>query len=351
METYPEMNEKIVGLLELSDEPMHLYAAQRIKELEQQVAKTQHPVPDASQPAAGYSKEQARLIFNDGARWAKEDGKGFNFNDFLNEKYPLPQPAALTNIDIIHKGIEFSKTLNADNESYLAGASFGYSCGYQAASHPHPAPEPEAWWEKQAKEDYENGYESETSAIDKFIDEKEVGNPAPVGWDVEKGIADLNHVVINACMNLYTMTETEQHRDIDKIINAVKSFTKSTSTLQWQQWEVFRFGKEVFPFVGHPLTCCGFEGCKREINEGILIERETDYICPCGKYTQPKNPLPPVAHTSGEDAVNFAVWANENRYEWLHDEKVYRAAWNNYKVYTAEELFATDYQDYLKTLL
>lgn len=49
MNTYPEMNEKIVGLLELSDEPMYLYAAQRIKELEQQVA--QHPVPDASQPA------------------------------------------------------------------------------------------------------------------------------------------------------------------------------------------------------------------------------------------------------------------------------------------------------------
>ena len=34
MNTYKEMNEKIVGLLELSDEPMHLYAAQRIKELE-----------------------------------------------------------------------------------------------------------------------------------------------------------------------------------------------------------------------------------------------------------------------------------------------------------------------------
>ena len=47
MNTYPEMNEKIVGLLELSDDPMHLYAAQRIKELEQQVAQYQHPVPDA----------------------------------------------------------------------------------------------------------------------------------------------------------------------------------------------------------------------------------------------------------------------------------------------------------------
>lgn len=42
----------------------------------------------------GYSKEQARLIFNDGAKWAKEDGIGFNFNDYLNEKYPLPAPPA-----------------------------------------------------------------------------------------------------------------------------------------------------------------------------------------------------------------------------------------------------------------
>lgn len=38
--------------------------------------------------------------------------------------------------------------------------------------------------------------------------------------------------------------------------------------------------------AGHPLTCCGYQGCKREINEGILIEREHDFICPCGKYTQ-----------------------------------------------------------------
>ena len=34
IKTYPEMNAKIVGLLELGDEPMPLYAAQRIRELE-----------------------------------------------------------------------------------------------------------------------------------------------------------------------------------------------------------------------------------------------------------------------------------------------------------------------------
>lgn len=35
--------------------------------------------------------------------------------------------------EIIQLGIEFAKTLKADNESYLAGAAFGYSCGYEAA--------------------------------------------------------------------------------------------------------------------------------------------------------------------------------------------------------------------------
>lgn len=37
--TYPEMNEKIVGILRISDDPMCQYAAQRIEELEQEVAK------------------------------------------------------------------------------------------------------------------------------------------------------------------------------------------------------------------------------------------------------------------------------------------------------------------------
>jgi hypothetical protein len=35
--TYPEMNAKIVGLLRLSDDPLKLYAAQRIEELKQMV--------------------------------------------------------------------------------------------------------------------------------------------------------------------------------------------------------------------------------------------------------------------------------------------------------------------------
>lgn len=35
--TYPEMNRKIVRILRVSDEPMCLYAAKRIEELEQKV--------------------------------------------------------------------------------------------------------------------------------------------------------------------------------------------------------------------------------------------------------------------------------------------------------------------------
>lgn len=65
MNTYPEMNEKIVGLLELSDEPMHLYAAQRIKELEQQVAK--HPVPDEA------GKVKAEEIWDEFSEYMNDD--------------------------------------------------------------------------------------------------------------------------------------------------------------------------------------------------------------------------------------------------------------------------------------
>ena len=38
--TYPEMNEKILGILRLSEEPVQLYAAQRIEELEEEVSRT-----------------------------------------------------------------------------------------------------------------------------------------------------------------------------------------------------------------------------------------------------------------------------------------------------------------------
>lgn len=38
--------------------------------------------------------------------------------------------------------------------------------------------------------------------------------------------------------------------------------------------------------AGHPFTCCGFEDCKRDNDQGILIPREEGWICPCGKYTQ-----------------------------------------------------------------
>jgi hypothetical protein len=37
MNTYPEMNAKIVGLLRLSDNPECLYAAQRIEDLEDRI--------------------------------------------------------------------------------------------------------------------------------------------------------------------------------------------------------------------------------------------------------------------------------------------------------------------------
>lgn len=33
----------------------------------------------------------------------------------------------------------------------------------------------------------------------------------------------------------------------------------------------------------HPLTCCGYNGCNRNADEGILIAKhETKLECPCG---------------------------------------------------------------------
>ena len=37
----------------------------------------------------------------------------------------------------------------------------------------------------------------------------------------------------------------------------------------------------------HPLTCCSYNGCDRKANNwGILIAKESGWVCPCGKYTQ-----------------------------------------------------------------
>ena len=38
MKTYPEMNAKIVGLLKMKDDPVSIYAAARIEELEKKIA-------------------------------------------------------------------------------------------------------------------------------------------------------------------------------------------------------------------------------------------------------------------------------------------------------------------------
>lgn len=82
MNTYTEMNEKIVGLLGLSDEPMHLYAAQRIKELEQQVAQFQHPVPDEAGEVYVWVKASERLPTDKDGK--ESSGKVFIRNTHTN---------------------------------------------------------------------------------------------------------------------------------------------------------------------------------------------------------------------------------------------------------------------------
>lgn len=36
----------------------------------------------------------------------------------------------------------------------------------------------------------------------------------------------------------------------------------------------------------HSLTCCGYNGCNRELDEGILVAKDNKLVCPCGKYEQ-----------------------------------------------------------------
>lgn len=181
MNTYTEMNEKIVGLLGLSDEPMHLYAAQRIKELEQQVAQFQHPIP------------------------------------------------------------------------------------------------------------------------------------------ANKSIADLNHIIINACMNLYAITE--KHEDIDKIINAVKSFT-AVHPVPYEAgevyvWETKNPEQDLFrhPIINLTEKChdLGWFDTKR----GYWVDENGDSLGQCEWLRL--SPAPPSGEDAGkgigdlkQDLFDFFLWFREN---------------------------------------
>lgn len=67
------------------DNAMELY----VKMVTTYASQFQHPVPDEAGEV--FSKEQMRECFNLGAKWAKEDGIGFNFNDFIKAKF-TPSP-------------------------------------------------------------------------------------------------------------------------------------------------------------------------------------------------------------------------------------------------------------------
>jgi predicted Zn-ribbon and HTH transcriptional regulator len=67
MNTYPEMNEKIVELLRISDEPACLYAAMRIEELEKENMLLKH----ASQILADKYKDSVDLMESQGITFSK----------------------------------------------------------------------------------------------------------------------------------------------------------------------------------------------------------------------------------------------------------------------------------------
>lgn len=62
----------------------------------------------------------------------------------------------------------------------------------------------------------------------------------------------------------------------------------------------------------HPLTCCGYNGCNRDNNEGILIAKDTStLICPCGKYTQDVGVIPQVNKEHLESLLLFPFITEE----------------------------------------
>ena len=131
--------------------------------MEEYASQFQHPVPDEAGEVYVWVKCSDRMPDKNGyyiteAEWTGDnskmilptdrsdtyfqngkfdDTKGWTSFQWLEKLSLRPsQPAAVTNLALIHKGIEFSKTLLTESETYLSGAAFGYSCGYQAASQP-----------------------------------------------------------------------------------------------------------------------------------------------------------------------------------------------------------------------
>jgi len=54
----------------------------------------------------------------------------------------------------------------------------------------------------------------------------------------------------------------------------------------WTQEHVDNLNELQNDNMFHGYTCCGFNGCKKEINGGKLIATKEGWICPCKKYTQ-----------------------------------------------------------------
>ncbi|MHB8171250.1 MAG: hypothetical protein ACYDG6_06875 [Thermincolia bacterium] len=62
--TYPEMNAKIVAILQVSDNPTNLYAAQRIEELESEIIRLKALIQEAL-PDELYQQMRQAIGFDD----------------------------------------------------------------------------------------------------------------------------------------------------------------------------------------------------------------------------------------------------------------------------------------------
>ena len=113
---------------------------------------------------------------------------------------------------------------------------------------------------------------------------------------IDAKIADLNHVVINACMNLYIKTSPDDHSEIDKIIEFVKSFTHATQCLDYVVLHENKIQKD-----------------------------------------------PPAVN----EAKEFAWFITRERYNYDFAKEKYIAAWDNYKEYTVTELYDGPFTEFL----
>lgn len=114
-------------------------------------------------------------------------------SEWLDESAKELTPVQGSAEEIIHKGIEFAKTINSDSESYKIGAGFGYSCGYEKAMHEYASSAVASAPQGYSLEDMEKCWDEAILSFSKSIgnDVSEEESESPIFKNFQSFIASL----------------------------------------------------------------------------------------------------------------------------------------------------------------